>query len=93
MFQFKITPDGGEPYELTADSRDVLRWERGGKGRSVAKLRETLSFVDLYALAHLAAKRQGRADGSLAEFEESCTFEFVADEDEDESGDPTRPAR
>jgi hypothetical protein len=94
VFTFKVTPDGGgDPYEVTADSRDVARWERTGKGRSMQRLRDTMSFVDLYALAHVAAVRQGLFVGSLGEFEESVVFDIKAPDDEGEDGDPTRPAR
>lgn len=91
MIDFKVIPDGGERFDLTADSRDVLVWERTAKGkvRSVGELVESKSFVEFYRLAHIAAKRQGVFDGDLAEFEATHALE-VGDDDDGE--DPTRPA-
>lgn len=94
MFDFTITPDGAEPYPLTASSRDVLAWEKTGKGRSFQTLLTDRRLVELYSLAHIASKRQGLFDGSLAEFEESCDLRAGRDDqDEDADGpDPTQPA-
>lgn len=72
MIRFEVTPDGGEPYELEAGPRDILAWEKTGKGRSFGALAERQTFADFYALAHITAKRLGRFDGTLAEFEASC---------------------
>ena len=70
-FFFEAEPDGGEPFRITASARDVVAWERGGKDRTIANLISNGSLVDWYALAHVAARRQGLFDGSLQEFEKS----------------------
>lgn len=88
MFTFTVTPDGGEKFEVTAGTRDVLRWEKTTKGASLAQLKEGVTLGALYRIAHIAAVRQQLFTGSLAEFEESCELEF---EEEDEP-DPTKPA-
>ena len=89
MFDFKVTPDNGEPFEVTATGRDVMAWERKGKDRSVARLTKDMRMTDLFALAHTAAVRQGLYTGDLRDFEESVEVD-VADNDE-EAEDPTRP--
>lgn len=91
MITFTVRPDGGEPYELTAGSRDVLQWERTTKGKSAATLGD---MADMYKVAWLAAKRQGLYDGSLQDFETTVDLETEGDEDgSDEGPDPTRSAR
>lgn len=90
MIDFKVEPDGGEPFELKAGTRDALVWERTSKGnKSFTDLLASMNMVDLYHLAHIAAKRQGLYAGSLKEFEESCELHF--DEEVDDP-DPTQPA-
>jgi hypothetical protein len=76
MFDFVITPDGGESYELTADSRDVYMWERTTRGASIHKLKRDLQMGDLYQIAHRAAKRQGRFEGTADQFVETHVLEF-----------------
>lgn len=88
MFDFKVTPDGGEPFEVHAGSRDVLQWEKTTKGASFGNLADGLKLTDMYKIAHIAAKRQGLYTGSLADFETSVELDF----DETEEPDPTRPA-
>jgi len=97
MMNFQITPDNGEPYKLEAGSRDVLLWEKAGKGRAFSQLRtESMRMQDLYGLAYHAARRQGYFAGTLAEWEESVEIMPVKDDDEDEEGntvDPTQTDR
>jgi hypothetical protein len=88
MFTFTITPDGGDKFEVTAGTRDVLKWERTTKGASLGQLKEGVKLGDLYKIAHIAAVRQQQFTGSLADFEDTCELEF---EEEDEP-DPTQPA-
>lgn len=89
MFTFRVLPDSGEPYELVARSRDVVTWEKGGRGRSLGKFAENPAMGDLYALAHAAALRQGQFAGPLTEFEQSVDVELIGETD----ADPTRTAR
>lgn len=81
MLDFRVTPDGGEPYAVKADSRDVLVWEKTGKGKAFSKLMEDLSMVDLYRMAHIASRRQGLFTGSLDEFEQNCKLGFEESEE------------
>jgi len=84
VITFQVRPDDGEPYELVADSRDVLGWEKQSKGRKTfMALMETLNLVDLYQVAHIAAKRLGKFAGELAEFERTCALEFNTEEEPD----------
>lgn len=87
MIEFHVSPDGGEPYEVTATSRDVYIWEKLGKGRTLAQLKDNLQMADMYQLAHLASKRQQLFTGSLEEFTDTVDLDFEEEEDEG----PTRP--
>lgn len=88
MFTFTVKPDGGKPFEVTAGTRDVLRWEKTTRGASLAQLKEGVTVGALYRIAHIAAVRQQLFTGTLAEFEDNCELEF----EEEEEPDPTRPA-
>lgn len=92
MFTFKIIPDASEPFEVVAKSRDIVRWEKGGRGRSFGKFADqaNLSYTDLYSLAHATCVRRGLYGGSLADFEDGVDVELVG---EDADTDPTQPAR
>src|SRR5690606_19493834 len=96
MMTFEIIPDDGDPYRLEAGSRDVLMWEKAGKGRSFGQFGsgESMRMEHLYGLAYYAARRQGLFTGSLAEWEQSVELRPVKDDEDDEEGtvDPTRPA-
>ncbi|HEY0638716.1 MAG TPA: hypothetical protein VGD67_13785 [Pseudonocardiaceae bacterium] len=93
MITFKVTPDDGEPYEVTAGSRDVYRWEKTGRGRSFAQFQSDLRMTSMYELAHAAATRQGLYTSDLTAFIDAHELETVAARDEDDEGrDPTRPA-
>lgn len=88
MFRLKITPDGGEAYELTATTRDIAKWERTNKGASLAKLESDMHAVDLYKIAYNAAVRQGLGVGSEKDFAESCDLDVL----DDDEADPTQSA-
>lgn len=89
MFDFKLTPDDGEQFDVTAGSRDVLVWEKSTKGASFGSIAEGLRITDLYKIAWIASKRLGHFGGTLAEFEAGVELEF----EEQPEPDPTRPAR
>jgi hypothetical protein len=90
VIDFKIVPDGGEPYEVTATTRDILNWEKVTKGASLKQLMEELHAADLYKVAHFASKRTQLFTGTLQEFEATCDLEFELDTEE---LDPTQSAR
>ena len=89
MFDFKVVPDNGESYEVTAGSRDVLVWEKTSKGKNLLTFRDSLAMNDLYRLAHIASRRTGQFHGDFKEFEETVELDLVDEEDEP---DPTQPA-
>ncbi len=86
MFDFKVTPDGQDEYRVKSSARDIVQWERGGKNRSLASLQQDIHMEDLYAIAHLASKRNRLFNGSLNDFIDSCDLEVI-DPDE-ETQDP-----
>ncbi|MEQ4301592.1 hypothetical protein ABNF97_09395 [Plantactinospora sp. B6F1] len=93
MFTFEVTPDNGDPYQVTAGSRDVLHWERTTKGKSVGALSEAENFhmADMFKLAWIASRRLSLFAGDLKEFEAAHEVDLVDDEEE-EGLDPTPPA-
>ena len=94
MIDFTVQPDVGEPFEVKADSRDVYVWEKAGRGRSMGQLMANMPMVDLYAVAHIAARRQQLFTGTLDEFAATCALHFEPDDDDDQAdADPTRPVR
>ena len=99
MFRFTVKPDGAEPYEVEATSRDVVRWEAMGRGRTLGQLSKDPSMTHLTELAYLAAARSGEFDGDVKAFRAVVDVELHAeDEDDDEGGEgsdmgPTPSAR
>lgn len=93
MITLKVIPDHGEPYIVTATSRDVLTWEKTTKGgRSFVDLINEPTLVDLYRVAHIASWRQGLTTAkNLQEFEQTCEVEGL-DDAEDKEPDPTQSA-
>jgi len=67
-----VSPDDGDPYEVTAKTRDLLTWEKAQDGRSAQKFETgNATLADLYEVAWVASKRQGLFTGSQKKFEES----------------------
>jgi hypothetical protein len=92
MITLLVTPDGGDPYKVTATSRDVLMWEKTTKGeKSFVDLINEPNLTDLYRVAHLACFRQGLFTGNYQAFEDSCEVTGTGDM-EDEEPDPTQSA-
>lgn len=89
MIQFNVTPDGGETYQLKATSRDIYIWEKTHRGKVFGAIAEAPPMVDLYEIAHQAARSQGLFSGTLDEFVNSHLIEGTQGEGEP---DPTRPA-
>lgn len=88
MIKFRVEPDNADAYEVTATTRDIVKWEASNKTNSFKKLMDELRLTDLFALAYHSAVRNGFFTGSLAEF--ISTVE-VHPEAEDDELDPTNP--
>lgn len=96
MFTFTVKPDGGEPFEVEATSRDIVRWEGMNRKNSVGSLTEDMRMTDLTDLAWVAADRRGLTDLDVREFRAGVDIDFEktdADDDEDDEAGPTRAAR
>ena len=91
MFDFKIIPDGGEPFEVSAKSRDIVQWERRFRS-NLGRLQQTMSMSGLTELAFVAAQRQGLFQGDYKSFEDSVDLDLLGD-DEDESESEAGPTR
>lgn len=90
MFAFTVTPDEGSPFEVTADSRDILQWEKRNRGATLKGLLENLAMTDLYKVAFIACRRQEKFDGTPEEFQDSVVLDFELDEGYD---DPSQRGR
>lgn len=88
MFDFTVKPDGGEPFKVTATSRDVLAWECANKGVNLKRLEQAPSMTDFYKIAHFAVQRTQKWAGELDEFMRTCEIEV----DQDDDADPTNAA-
>jgi hypothetical protein len=88
MFEFKVTPDEGEAFDVSADSRDVLAWEKRGQGRALHVISSAMRLVHMYEIAHMASRRQGLTSLNEADFQTSCVIEIQ----EPREPDPTNPA-
>ena len=92
MITFEITEvETDETTELTADSRDILVWEKTSRtNETYIDLITGMSLVKFYRLAHIAAKRQGVFTGKLAEFEQAYLLTLPVEEEVlPTQGDPT----
>jgi hypothetical protein len=92
MFTFDLRPDGGDEVRVTATSRDISRWERLGKDRSLSRLEDNARMSDLEEIAHLAAQRHGHFAGTIADFREQVDVVPVAPDQVEEAG-PTQSGR
>jgi hypothetical protein len=82
MYDFLVIPDDGDVWRVTAESRDILAWEKTGRGNNFAEMAEAPSMEAMYHLAWLASRRHGHINGSLTlrQFEESFTIKPEAPE-------------
>lgn len=95
MFKFKLyDTDSEDPVEITADSRDILQWERLTKGASFGELGKNLRMTDIYRIAYLASRRLKVLPDEVkneANFSERFRVEIMNDAEDDEEsakGDP-----
>lgn len=79
MFNFKVVPDAGDPYNLAVGTRDVLTWEKTSRDKSYTDLVNEPNLKDYYKLCHLAAWRQQLFAGPLEEFEKTHDLDLLAD--------------
>jgi hypothetical protein len=96
--EFLLTIDG-QRHRVTAVPYDLLVWERTAKGKRIGDLLPVapngsldftrLSLVEIYRLAHIAARREQVFTGPLDEFERTVV---VTLSDAGSPG-PTPPAR
>jgi hypothetical protein len=96
MFTFTVEPDNGDPYEVTAKSRDLVRWEKLGGGRSLGKFEHNASMAWITEIAHVASVRQGLYSGSrdsfLTEVDVALHQQKKPAPDGEGESDPTQPA-
>ena len=90
MFTATITPpDGGEPYTITADSRDVIEWELADRKRYFGQIQDRLSLVAVGELLFYAARREGRFSGADRDFIRTHKIDLQAADEDDDGVGPT----
>jgi hypothetical protein len=62
LFKFTVSPDGAEPFTCEATSRDIVRWETSGKGRTMGALVENMRMIDLTDLAFIEVEKKDDSD-------------------------------
>lgn len=77
MFELRVTPDGGEAFDLSAGMRDVRMWEKTHKGRGMGMLREAegVSATLLFEIAYSACRRQKLIPDGMTEDEFTEMYE------------------
>lgn len=89
MFTFTLTERSTDTVlKIEADTGDVYFWEKTHHGKSLNSLMESKSMVDLYELAHVAAKRQDMFDGSVDALARGYALDM--EDDDQAEPDPTR---
>lgn len=90
MFEFRILPDGGKPFEISATMRDLRMWEKTHRGRSMGMLsdRSAVSATILFEIAYSACRRQGVIDSQMTGDTFAETFDFELGEEVEEEGEP-----
>ena len=58
----------GREFRVVAGPRDVAKWERTGKGRSLGSLESNPTITALYEIAWTACQSQGLTQCPLTEF-------------------------
>ncbi len=69
MFDMRVIPDGGEPFDISAGMRDVRLWEKTHAKRSLGMLRDEggVSATVLYEIAFTACRRSGSIPADMTE--------------------------
>jgi hypothetical protein len=81
VIKLKVTPSGGgKTASVEVTSQDVYRWEKGGRGRTMAQMYENMSITAMYQLGHLACRRLGSFAGNLDEFIDTHVIDINKDE-------------
>lgn len=91
MIDFRVVPDDGEVYEVTATARDVLTWEKTNKGKIFSQFATGASMADMYQLAYLASRRLKLWTDDLKTFESTCEIEILNEDKGEDGADPTSP--
>lgn len=82
MIEVEVRPDEGDNYTVTITSRDVRAWEKAGRGRKL-DVEGGVSFTALYELTWRAAKRGGKFEGALTDFEDTNDIEPLGESEVD----------
>ncbi|TDP97647.1 hypothetical protein [Labedaea rhizosphaerae] len=92
----RFDDDPENPIESVVSSRDIYKWEKSGRGRSMSNLGSgNLRMSDVYELTHIALGRRKLWSGSLedlvdgADIDVKDTSDLDPDDERHENEDPT----
>ena len=88
IVQLEGEPD---PYTIVADQRDIAAWELEPFGCAVALSAHKIYSFTRYLAWH-ASKRINKTKLAWSKWSDVCVDVTSADVEDDESGDPGRPA-
>lgn len=93
-FKLVLTDPAGEEHYITADSRDVLVWEKTSRtDETMADLIRAMSVSKYYRLAHISARRQDLpVPKDRAEFETSWQVDLGEAPEDDDTPTPGDPS-
>jgi hypothetical protein len=81
VITFDVEPEDGEQFEVKADSRDVVVWEKTSRtNERYLELISNMRMSAMYRLCHIAARRQGLVDCKLDEFEKDYILHFATED-------------
>jgi hypothetical protein len=90
------TSGDGAEFRVVAGPRDVARWERTGKGRSLGSLESNPTITALYEIAWTATQAQGLTSCPLTEFLDRYEVHPINEDAErqaaEEAGEPVDDA-
>jgi hypothetical protein len=87
---------GGQKFEITCGSRDILAWEKAGPGRAAAQVIILTNFEidNLYSLAFATLRRQELWSGTEKELRDQAELDLghnsapEVDDEAEPEGDP-----
>jgi hypothetical protein len=77
----------GHEFRVVAGPRDVARWERTGKGRSLGSLESNPTITALYEIAWTATQAQSLTSCPLNEFLDRYEVHPINEDAEREAGE------
>lgn len=90
-YDLSAAMEGGSSFEVTADQRDIAKWELEPFGCAVATA-DSRTYTFTRYLAFSAGRRTGAHTLTWAEFGDQCINVDVVGGEQDNAADPGSPA-